>query len=79
MNYSISRRQLIEPVLLLNKKVYLNNIKAMADRASRHNLIFRPDFKTHQSHVIGQWFRDIGVKKITVAPLNMAEYFVTDG
>lgn len=70
---------LIEPTLLLDKKKCLANITAMAERAQKNNLIFRPHFKTHQSHEIGRWFRDYGVDKITVSSLKMAEYFAADG
>lgn len=51
----------------------------MVEKAKRHNLILRPHFKTHQSHVIGSWFRDMGIDKITVSSLEMAEYFAADG
>ena len=40
--------------------------------------MFRPHFKTHQSHEIGRWFRELGVDKITVSSLKMAEYFAED-
>lgn len=51
----------------------------MAQKASDANVIFRPHFKTHQSHEIGRWFRDEGVSKITCSSLSMAEYFAEDG
>ena len=51
----------------------------MTKKASRHNLILRPHFKTHQSRTIGRWFRNYGVEKITVSSLGMAAYFAEDG
>ncbi|NOZ47083.1 MAG: alanine racemase [Chlorobi bacterium] len=49
----------------------------MAKKASNNNVIFRPHFKTHQSELIGTWFRNAGITKITVSSLEMAEYFAT--
>lgn len=39
----------------------------------------RPHFKTHQSHVIGRWFREAGIRSCTVSSIQMAEYFALDG
>lgn len=68
-----------EPTLLLDKQICLRNIERMAAKAKKNRLIFRPHFKTHQSHEIGRWFRDAGVDRITVSSLKMAEYFAQDG
>lgn len=68
-----------KPTLLLDKKKCLANINQMAEKAKRHNLVFRPHFKTHQSHEIGRWFKKVGVNKITVSSLGMAQYFAKDG
>ncbi len=51
----------------------------MAAKARSHGVAFRPHFKTHQSRVIGRWFRDEGVSSITVSSLKMASYFAADG
>ena len=51
----------------------------MAAKAQRHKLKFRPHFKTHQSATIGNWFRDAGVKAITVSSVSMAWYFADNG
>jgi D-serine deaminase-like pyridoxal phosphate-dependent protein len=66
------------PTLLLNEKICRRNIKEMADKARRNNIILRPHFKTHQSIEIGKWFREEGIDKITVSSLKMANYFVQD-
>lgn len=50
----------------------------MADKAARHKVDFRPHFKTHQSLEIGRWFKEVGVKRITVSSLSMAEYFSSE-
>jgi D-serine deaminase-like pyridoxal phosphate-dependent protein len=51
----------------------------MSEKADRNNLRFRPHFKTHQSREIGNWFRDFGVRSITVSSVSMARYFAEDG
>ena len=71
--------QLTGPTLLLDKEKCRRNISVMAQKANRHNLIFRPHFKTHQSLVIGEWFRQSGVDKITVSSVSMAIYFANAG
>ena len=50
----------------------------MVSKAARLRLDFRPHFKTHQSLEIGRWFKDVGVYKITVSSLDMAEYFAEE-
>ncbi len=67
------------PTLVLNKTICNRNIELMAEKAKRHGLRFRPHFKTHQSVEIGRWFRDKGVKHITVSSIQMAKYFANDG
>ena len=68
-----------EPTLLLNEQRARANIHKMADKAHRFDLRFRPHFKTHQSAVIGEWFRYEGVSQITVSSVEMAEYFAVNG
>jgi D-serine deaminase-like pyridoxal phosphate-dependent protein len=60
---------------VLNKTICQQNIELMAEKARRHNLTFRPHFKTHQSAEIGTWFQKVGVEKITVSLGCMAKYF----
>lgn len=66
------------PTLLLDKNKCLDNIRFMTEKAKKHNLTFRPHFKTHQSRIIGNWFKQFGVNKITVSSVRMAEYFAND-
>jgi D-serine deaminase-like pyridoxal phosphate-dependent protein len=51
----------------------------MAERAATAGVRLRPHFKTHQSHAVGRWCRELGVEAITVSSLAMAEYFAADG
>ena len=51
----------------------------MASKAHEAGVIFRPHFKTHQSAVIGRWFREEGVSAITVSSVSMARYFASNG
>ena len=67
------------PTLLLDQKKCLANLRRIADKAKRNNVNFRPHFKTHQSKIIGRWFKDFGVNAITTSSLQMAEYFALDG
>ena len=67
------------PTVLIDEQRVRANIAAMAEKARRSGVIFRPHFKTHQSATIGEWFRDEGVSAITVSSLAMAEYFVDHG
>jgi D-serine deaminase-like pyridoxal phosphate-dependent protein len=71
--------EIIRPTLLLEKAIALRNIENMARMAQNHHLNFRPHFKTHQSAEIGEWFRQAGVRCITVSSLTMANYFADAG
>lgn len=70
--------KITEPTLLLDKGKCIANIDCMMAKAKKANVVFRPHFKTHQSHEIGKWFYEKGVRKITVSSLKMAEYFALD-
>ncbi len=71
--------EITKPTLLLSKEIALRNIQNMVRKANDYGLIFRPHFKTHQSAEIGEWFRDAGVKRITVSSFTMANYFAEIG
>ncbi len=68
-----------KPTLLLNKDIAKRNIFKMAEKAAESQVRFRPHFKTHQSAVIGEWFREAGVEAITVSSVTMAQYFARHG
>lgn len=72
-------QKLNRPAAVVIEKNCRNNIKAMARKAERLNAAFRPHFKTHQSSIIGDWFRDEGVSGITVSTPEMAAYFANNG
>ena len=67
------------PTLIIDESKAKSNIRTIIDRAVRHDLTYRPHFKTHQSHTVGRWYRELGIKKITVSSVVMAEYFAEDG
>ncbi len=71
--------EILKPTLVLDKNKCFQNINRMCEKSHKHNLIFRPHFKTHQSAEIGNWFRDFGVSKITVSSVRMASYFFRNG
>lgn len=71
--------QIQTPTLLLDPVRTLRNIDRLVQKAQLQGVTFRPHFKTHQSHEVGRWFREVGVDKITVSSPGMAEYFAADG
>ena len=71
--------QIIKPTFLVNKQRVLRNIDRMLLKAEQSGINFRPHFKTHQSLQIASWFREKGVKTITVSSIEMARYFAKYG
>lgn len=71
--------QIDQPQLLLNEQICKANMQRMLDKAVANNCKLRPHFKTHQSHQVGRWIRAMGVDRIAVSSLKMAEYFAADG
>ena len=71
--------QIQKPTLFLDQQKCQQNIRSMVAKAKKHGLHFRPHFKTHQSAAIGEWFREEGVKAITVSSVSMAAYFADHG
>lgn len=67
------------PTLLLNENIARANLRRMAQNARRNTVRFRPHFKTHQSVLIGGWFREEGVQHITASSVEMAAYFARHG
>jgi D-serine deaminase-like pyridoxal phosphate-dependent protein len=51
----------------------------MAAKAKQAGAFFRPHFKTHQSAIVGHWFRQQGISAITVSSVSMARYFALNG
>lgn len=68
-----------QPTLVVFKKTAENNLNKMMRKAVLSNIEFRPHFKTHQSDLTGNLFKNHGVKKITVSSVTMAEYFAKSG
>lgn len=66
------------PVLVLDEFRCRRNIERMVQKAKKAGCVFRPHFKTHQSQTVGRWFREKGVKGITVSSPSMAAYFARD-
>jgi len=67
------------PYLLINSHQCRQNIERMLHKARKSNTVFRPHFKTHQSIVIGSWFKEHGIDKITVSSIEMAIHFYQNG
>jgi len=66
---------IVKPTLLLDEAKCRKNIALMFAKAKRHDIELRPHFKTHQSLKIGSWFKEAGVRMITVSSVSMADYF----
>jgi len=64
-----------KPTLIINKDTALNNIRTIVELSKNLSVSFRPHFKTHQSLEVGKWFKNLGINKITVSSVSMAEYF----
>lgn len=69
----------VRPTLLVDEGRVRRNIREMADRVAAAGIRFRPHFKTHQSADVGEWFREVGVRAITVSSIPMADYFAHHG
>lgn len=70
---------LTRPTLILDEQRCKANIFRMCSRAAEQGILLRPHFKTHQSRMIGGWFRHLGIDKITTSSVGMARYFAEDG
>ncbi len=70
---------ILSPTLVLDEARARANIRFMADKAAAQKLIFRPHLKTPQSIDVARWYRDVGVTRVTVSSIDMAEYFASDG
>lgn len=68
-----------KPTLIINIEICRRNIRTMSAKTIDQKVFFRPHFKTHQSAVVGEWFRDKGVTAITVSSVSMAQYFANHG
>ena len=68
-----------QPTLVVNEARAKKNIKKMAEKAKKSEVLFRPHFKTHQSTTVGEWLREEDVTAITVSSVDMAEYFANNG
>lgn len=68
-----------KPTLLLDTQRCRRNIIRIVQKTRSQGLELRPHFKTHQSGLIGEWFRELGIDKITVSSLGMAKYFARFG
>jgi len=71
--------KITKPTIILDKEKCIRNLTEMQEKAANSNVLFRPHFKTHQSAMIGNWFRKHGIHSITVSTVSMAKYFSNYG
>lgn len=67
--------KITKPTLIVDIEKAARNITRMKEKVSASGIRFRPHFKTHQSSLTGEWFREAGVTGITVSSVDMARYF----
>lgn len=75
MNYLAALKR---PTLVINETICRRNIARMVDMAAGKDLLLRPHFKTHNSVVVGKWFRESGISAITVSSITMTTLFAED-
>jgi D-serine deaminase-like pyridoxal phosphate-dependent protein len=75
----VRKLKIVTPTLLVNREQVYRNIKKIVEKAERNQIRLRPHFKTHQSAVIGGWFKEFGIKSVTVSSVRMAECFADAG
>lgn len=68
-----------KPSLLLDPHRCKANIQRLVEKTRVQDVSLRPHFKTHQSRLVGKWFREEGIDKITVTSVDMANFFADDG
>lgn len=71
--------EITNPTLMVDEAICRRNIREMMGKAHRSGVVLRPHFKTHQSREVGEWFREEGLKAITVSSVTMAGYFADCG
>ncbi len=71
--------QITSPTLLINENITRANIQRMADKAARHGKKLVPHWKTAQSHEIGKWAKEYGIKEVTASSIKLAEYLCGQG
>ena len=71
--------QIASPTLLIDEKITKANIQRMAAKANRHGKKLVPHWKTAQSHEIGNWAKEYGIKEVTASSIKLAEYLCGQG
>ncbi|GAB2485277.1 alanine racemase [Algoriphagus taiwanensis] len=71
--------QISSPTLLIDEKITRANIKRMADKAASQGKKLVPHWKTAQSHEIGNWAKEYGIKEVTASSIKLAEYLCGQG
>lgn len=71
--------KITKPTMVLDRRKCLRNLADMKEKARSSEVDFRPHFKTHQSALIGNWFRKAGIHSITVSTVSMARKFCNYG
>ncbi len=71
--------ELEKATFIINLAIVQHNIRSMKQKADKHNLLFRPHVKTHQSIEVARILQAEGIDKITVSSMDMCLGFIDMG
>lgn len=72
-------QNITSPTLVVNEAQAKANIAKVAANVAAGGAELRPHFKTPQSAAASDWYRAVGVRKITCSSVEMAVYFAAHG
>lgn len=72
-------QNITSPTLVVNEAQAKANIAKVAANVAAGGVELRPHFKTPQSAAASDWYRAVGVRKITCSSVEMAVYFAAHG
>lgn len=71
--------QIASPTLLIDEKITRANLEKMASKAQKQGKKLVPHWKTAQSHTVGNWAKDHGIREVTASSISLAEYLCGQG
>ncbi len=71
--------QISSPTLLIDEKITRANLEKMAHKAQKIGKKLVPHWKTAQSHTVGTWAKDYGIREVTASSISLAAYLCDQG
>ncbi len=71
--------QISSPTLLIDEKITRANLEKMAHKAQKLGKKLVPHWKTAQSHTVGTWAKDYGIREVTASSISLAAYLSGQG